>query len=142
MEKGDMFALPGLVQGGRLPWMITQGYYEEKYKVFPFSPGWPRFCYPKKDLMTQLDSYVPRASTPARAHTNTIYRDSLLPVFRGGRTGVRPARFSLLAQGLPNEHVSDGILAGLAVLTVPALVYSFVQLWSLLAGGSLNQAAC
>ena len=90
--------------------------------------------------MTEIDSHVPRASTTKRAHTNTIYRDSSAARFPWGSTAVRPGRFSLATQGLPTEHVSDGILAGLAVLTVPALVYSFVQLWSLLAGGALNQA--
>ena len=38
------------------------------------------------------------------------------------------------------EHFSDGILIALAALTLPAVVYSFAQLWSLLAGGSLTQA--
>ncbi len=90
--------------------------------------------------MTELDSYVPRASTPTGTHANPIYRDQPLSLFRDGRTTIRPVRFSLAAQGLPNEHVSDGILVGLAALTLPVMAYSFVQLWSLLAGGSLNQA--
>ncbi len=119
--------------------MIAQDYHEEKHKVFPFSRGWPTFCYPLKDLMTSLDSSVLPAASAKRANSDTIYRDTPLAVRTPGTT-VRPLRSSLFAPVQQDERASDGILIGLAALTLPAVVYSFVQLWSLLAGGSLQHA--
>ena len=57
--------------------MIVAGvryYHEDKYKVFPFSPGWPKFCYPTKDLMTELDSHAPGQTSPPKrdTHFNTL----------------------------------------------------------------------
>ena len=90
--------------------------------------------------MTQFESYAPQLAATTRSPATTIFRDQPVPLFRNGRRVPRIIRRSLAVQGLPNEHVSDGILAGLAALTLPTMVYSFVQLWSLLAGGSLNHA--
>ena len=90
--------------------------------------------------MTEIESYALYTPTIRRAHNNTIYRDTPLPALNIGRSAVRPRRSPFATLSLPTEHVSDGILAGLTVLMVPAMVYSFVQLWSLLAGGSLNHA--
>ena len=119
--------------------MIAQDYHQEKYKVFPFSRGWRKLCHPKKDLMTQLDSYALSTASPERAHRNTIYRDTPLAVRTPG-TVVRLRRSSLHALVQQDERASDGILVGLAALTLPVVVYSFTQLWSLLAGGSLQHA--
>ena len=119
--------------------MITLNYHEEKHKVIPFSPGWPKFCYPRKDLMTELDSQAPRTNLPRRTASSTqptIYRDTPF----AGRPLTRPLRLPLPTLTLPEEHASNGILIGLAALTLPAVVYSFTQLWSLLAGGSLTHA--
>ncbi len=89
--------------------------------------------------MTSLDSYALATPSPKRAHSNTIYRDTPLAVRTPG-TVVRLRRSSLHVLVQQDERASDGILIGLAALTLPAVVYSFTQLWSLMAGGSLQHA--
>ncbi len=89
--------------------------------------------------MTETESYALYTPTIRRAHHTTIYRDTPLAVRTPG-TVVRLRRSSLHALVQQDERASDGILIGLAALTLPAVVYSFTQLWSLLAGGSLQHA--
>ena len=89
--------------------------------------------------MTEIDSHALRTASPSRVNTNTIYRDTPLAV-QAGATPARPLRSSLYALVQQDEHASNGILIGLAALTLPTVIYSFTQLWSLMAGGSLQQA--
>ncbi len=94
--------------------------------------------------MTELNSLAPRTASPKRTPSeNTIYRDTPFADQPASRTVSvrRPTRLRLAAPFLvQDEHASDGILLGLAALTLPAVVYSFAQLWSLLGGGSLQHA--
>lgn len=89
--------------------------------------------------MTTLTTYAPPIAAVKRANTDTIYRDAPL----AGRTPgnrVRPLRSSLFALVQADERASDGMLVALGALTLPVVAYSFMQLWSLLAGGSLQHA--
>ena len=91
--------------------------------------------------MTELDSHAPgRTSLPMRDHPfNTLYRDTPLtnPVVK---RAIRPLPMGSYLEVPEGEHLSDGILIALAAATLPAVVYSFAQMWSLLAGGALTQA--
>ncbi len=89
--------------------------------------------------MTPIHPYALPTASPKRAHAHTIYRDTPLAVRPPG-TVVRLRRSSLYALVQQDERASGGILLGLAALTLPVVVYSFTQLWSLLAGGSLQHA--
>ena len=89
--------------------------------------------------MTETESYALYTPTIRRAHHTTIYRDTPLTV-HARQTVVRPIHSNLFALARQDERTSDGILIALAAVTLPTAVYSFAQLWSLLAGGSLEQA--
>lgn len=91
--------------------------------------------------MTELDSSAPGTFSPKRARaTHTIYRDTPL-ANRAARAVTRPLRMRFSAPVvLPDERASGGILLALGALTLPVVAYSFTQLWSLLAGGSLAHA--
>ena len=93
--------------------------------------------------MTETETYALYTPTIRRATAKTICRDSPLPSIAVAGTGggtLRSNRNTLFAPLQTDERASDGILAGLAVLTLPVVAYSFMQLWSLMAGGSLAHA--
>ena len=118
--------------------MITWSDHEENHKVIPFSPRGAKLFDPRKDTMTEIDSYAPRALSPQRAQNPTIYRDTLL-AFQI-RQNTRPLRSSVRSLMQPSEWASDGILLGLAAMMVPVVVYSITQMMTLAAGGALDNA--
>ena len=96
-------------------------------------------CHPRKDTMTNIDSYAPRFLPLPRAHSLTIYLNSP-STRRSGGLDPQPNRSSVRALVSKSEHTGNGLLVGLAALTVPAVVYSLAQLCSLVSGGSLEHA--
>ena len=99
--------------------------------------------HPRKDTMTNLQPYASRLTTLPRAHSAhslTIFLDRPSTQRTAGVPATRPSRSSLRAPTTPDAGAGNGILFGLAALTVPAVIYSLVQLAGLVGGGTLDHA--